>query len=185
MIGVPGISEPPRTSSDSWSSTLRSVNVPATDGVTSHWARVEVQSADSSLAKGGAPAAVVGAPRRKHPPFTLSVKRPAEGSPHAAPPFVGASGGSSATTASMGVVLQPASKSAQITPRGEVFSAIGFGFPEPSMCWRTDASDMSFASLARVAIDVPSSFAARKNVLRGLLALRAHRRARAIDEASA
>lgn len=185
MIGVPGRSDPPRTSSDHWSSALRSVNVPATAGVTSHWARTDVQSAESSLAKAGSLATFNGPPRRKHAPLTLRVNRPAAGSSHARPCLVGASAGASAITASIGVVPQPATKSAKIMPQDEVSNAIGFRSAEPSMGWLSDSTAMRFASLARVVNDVPSSFAARADALRRPGAARSYRHARTTNEAGA
>ena len=189
MIGVPGRSDPARTSSESWSSALRRVKVPATAGVRSHWARVEEQSADSSLMKAGLSNPAAGSPRRKQALCTLNVYRPADGWVQDSSRVVIASGASwgvfsSAITASIGVVPQPASNNAQITPRGEVFSAVGFWSREPVMCWLTAATVMSFASLARVETVVPSSFAARADALRGRLAGRSYRRALAMNGAS-
>jgi RNA polymerase sigma-70 factor (ECF subfamily) len=162
MIGVPGTSAAARTSSESWFSTLRSVKVPATAGVRSHWAAGEVQSADSSISTAGFPNTLVGPPRRKQPLSALKLKRPDAGTAQTEPaPTTGSSvpsPASSATTASTGVVPQPRAKSAQITPVREHFSAVGFWPDTPSICWLTPSNVMSFATLACVANVVPSSF---------------------------
>jgi RNA polymerase sigma-70 factor, ECF subfamily len=111
------------------------------------------------------PNTVVISPRRKQAFATLKVKRPAAGSSQAAAPVLGTKVGSvaetsSLTTASIGLVPQPASSSAPMTLMGEVFSAVGFWPGAPVMCGLRASEVMSFATLARVAIVVPSSFAA-------------------------
>jgi hypothetical protein len=185
MIGVPGRSDAARTSSESWVSALRRVKVPAGAGVRSHWARVEEQSADNSLTKVGLSNPAASSPRRKQAFCALNTYLPADGSVQGSSRVVVASGLSSATTASIGDVPQPASNNAQITPRGEVFSAVGFWSRQAVMCWLRASTVMSFASLARVRIVVPSSFAALVDALRSLLAARSYWRALTMNGASA
>jgi RNA polymerase sigma factor (sigma-70 family) len=176
MIGVPGTSEPARTSSMSPDSTLSSVKVPATAGVSCHWARSEVQSADQSMAKAGAPNTVVPSARLKQPFCPLKTKRPGPGawqgvSLGGAPPLPPWATTSSLTTAAMGEVPQPSASKAPITPQGEDCSESGangsvakdgviFWTEDTDERWREQAPIMSFASVAPVAIVVPSSFAA-------------------------
>jgi RNA polymerase sigma factor (sigma-70 family) len=108
------------------------------------------------------------------------MKRPAVGSLHAglpvgifALPLSGA--GVSAVTASMGVVPQPTNASAQMTLRGEVFSAVGFCTRAPVDRWVRASRVMTFATVAPVANVVPSSFATPPAPAAAEVALELHR----------
>jgi RNA polymerase sigma-70 factor, ECF subfamily len=165
MTGVPGTSEAARTSSDNSLSTLRNVKVPATAGVRSHWAAAAVQSVDSSLKKAGCANTVVAAPCAKQPVSPWRMKRPADGSSQLIDatlpvPDIPEAVVSSWTTASMGVVPQLSAYSTQITLPDEVSSRIGFWPNRRPKRWPRAANVMSFASLARVATVVLSSFTA-------------------------
>lgn len=108
MIGVPGTSDPARTSSARWLPTLWTVKVPVPAAVRSHWASVESQSVDTSARYASLPNTLVSAPWRRQESPASTKKRPGRGQVHCvapAPPLLEES--STVTTGSTGVVPQP------------------------------------------------------------------------------